>query len=155
MKNMAVIKVATSIRRTKLLSLKHGQPIREFYANVKAQASTCNFTVKCGQACCAAAPVVDYTPLVVKDILISGLADSEIRKDVLEWPELDVKSAKDLFGFVEDKETVKKAWTGHVADTAGVSNYKKLTKQEDPDIKKKLSLRRKCNKCGTQMPQYI
>ena len=120
MKQMAVIKVATSIRRTKLLSLKqdHGQPIREFYANVKAQAATCNFTVKCGQTCCAAAPAVDYTPLVVKDILVSGLADSEIRKDVLEWSELDVKSAKDLVGFVEGKETAKKAWTGQVADTA-------------------------------------
>ena len=46
MKKMAVIKVAISIRRTKLLSLKQspGQSFREFYANVKAQAATCNFS---------------------------------------------------------------------------------------------------------------
>jgi len=109
MKKMAVIKIATSVRRTKLLSLQqdHGQNIREFYANVKAQASTCNFTVKCGRECCADAPEVDYTLLVVKDILISGIADPDIRKDVLEWSELDTKSAKDLVGFVEGKETSK------------------------------------------------
>lgn len=87
MKKMAVIKIATSVRRTKLLSLKqdHGQSFREFYANGKAQASTCDFPVKCGQTCCTEAPAVDYTSLVVKDILVSGIADIEIRKDVLEW----------------------------------------------------------------------
>ena len=38
---MAVIKVATSIRRTNLLAAKqdHGETFREFYANVKAVAS--------------------------------------------------------------------------------------------------------------------
>lgn len=156
MKKMAVIKIATSIRRTKLLSLKqeHGQAIREFYANVKAQASTCNFAVKCGQACCANKPEVDYTPLVVKDILISGIADSEIRKDVLEWAELDVKSAKDLVGFVEGKETAKKAWTGQASDVAGASGYKKSSKQDESDTKKKLSLKTKCAKCGAQIPQF-
>ena len=40
MKRMAVIKVATSIRRTKLMSMRQepGQSIREFYANAKSQA---------------------------------------------------------------------------------------------------------------------
>jgi len=43
----------------------------------------------------------------------------------------------------------------HGPDMAGVSNYKKPVKQEDPDTKKKLSLRCRCNKCGTQMSQFI
>lgn len=156
-KKMAVLKVATSIRRTKLLSLKqdHGQPIREFYANVKAQAATCNFSAKCGQACCAQAPDVDYTPHVVKDILVSGISDAEIRRDVLEWPELDTKSAKDLVGFIEGKETSKNAWAGQTSlETAGVSSYKKSNKQDEPDTKTKLSLKTKCTKCGVQMSQF-
>ena len=87
LKRMAVIKIAACVRRTWLLTLKqdHGQSIREFYANVKAQAATCDFSVKCTQTCCNGKPAVDYTSLGVKDIIICGLSDMEIRKDVLEW----------------------------------------------------------------------
>lgn len=156
MKKMAVIRIATSVRRTKLLSLKqdHGQNIREFYANVKAQASTCNFAVKCSQTCCINASEIDYTPLVVKDILVSGIADPDIRKDVLEWPELDTKSARDLVGFIEGKETSKKAWTAQPSDAASISGYKKSGKQDEPDSGKKLALKSKCAKCRVQIPQY-
>ena len=42
MKRLAVIKIATSVRRTNLLAMKqpHGETIREYYANVKAAAAT-------------------------------------------------------------------------------------------------------------------
>ena len=41
--------------------------------------------------------------MVVKDILIAGIEDSEIRKDVLGMPELDAKSDNDIVKFVEEK----------------------------------------------------
>ena len=49
MKRLSVIKVAISVRRSKLLSTRqsHGEGFREFYANVKAAAATCDFKVKC------------------------------------------------------------------------------------------------------------
>ena len=61
MKRLAVIKVATSVRRSKLLSTRqsHGESFREFYANVKAVAATCNFQVKCPNECCKDAAPVD------------------------------------------------------------------------------------------------
>ena len=154
LKRMAVIKIATSVRRTKLLTLKqdHGQSIREFYANVKAQAATCDFTVKCTQTCCDGKPEVDYTSLVVKDILICGLSDSDIRKDVLELPDLDSKSTTDLVGFIEGKETSKKAWSGQALDAAGSSGYKKKQNQQEPS--KNLSPKANCEKCGIQMSQF-
>ena len=42
-KQMAVIQIATSVRRNNLLQSKQdsGESFREFYANVKAVASTC------------------------------------------------------------------------------------------------------------------
>ena len=48
MKRLAVIKIATSVRRTNLLASKqsHGEPVREFYANIKAAAATCDYSVK-------------------------------------------------------------------------------------------------------------
>ena len=98
MKRLAVIKVATSVRRTNLLTSKQssGETFREFYANVKAAASICNFKAKCPHECCATKSLVDYTSNVVKDVLIAGIADSEIRKDVLSWEELDAKDDKAL-----------------------------------------------------------
>ena len=100
MKKMAVIRVAVSIRRTQLMSMKQdsGQSIREFYANAKAQASTCEYSLKCGQECCKTKPAIDYTASVVKDIIVCGLVDPEIRRDVLELEDLDKKSAIDLVG---------------------------------------------------------
>ena len=67
MKKMAVIRVSFSIWRTQLISKKQGpgQSIREFYANAKAQASTCEYLLKCGQTCCVEKPVIDYTASVV------------------------------------------------------------------------------------------
>ena len=51
---MAVIKIATCVRRTKLLTLKQdsGQLIRKFYANVNAN----DFIVKCTQPYCINKP---------------------------------------------------------------------------------------------------
>ena len=86
-----------------------GQSIREFYANAKSQAATCEYAVKCGRACCIEAPLIDYTSSVVKDIIICGLADPEIRRDVLELSDLDKMSTINLVGFIEGKEVAKKA----------------------------------------------
>ena len=52
-KEMALIKIATSVRRANLLAAKqdHGESFREFFTNVRANviaaALTCDFTVKC------------------------------------------------------------------------------------------------------------
>ena len=105
MKQMAVLHVATSVRRANLLSTKqeHGQTFRQFYANVRAAAATCGFGVKCPQTCCAAREPVDYSPMVIKDILIAGIEDQEILKDVLDMENLDSKTDKDFAKFVEEK----------------------------------------------------
>ena len=146
-KSMAVIKVATGVRRAALLATKqdHGESFREFYANVKAAASTCSFTVKCPHACCNDRPHVDYTSMVVKDVLISGVADTDIRKEVLGWSELDTKTDKEVVAFVEEKEVAKKAWTGSSVGATVLSGYRKGTKTvedtNDPAIQKKLAMK--------------
>ena len=110
-KAMAVVKVAVSVRRSKLFRLRqeHGQSFREFCANVKAQANTCDFSVQCPSTCCKDLnkPNVDYTSHIVKDILICGVADNEIRKSILELDDLDNKTDKDIVGFVESKEAAR------------------------------------------------
>ena len=139
----------------------HGETIREFYANVKATAATCNFTVRCPNTCCATESPIDYTSSVVKDVLIAGIADGDIRKDVLGWPELDSKNDKDLVAFVEAKELARNAWNSTpVAGAAGMSSYRKDTPNaaasdtSDKSLKAKLSLKGKCSRCDKQISLY-
>ena len=98
MRKMAVLQVATSVRRANLLTTKqqHGQSCREYYANVRAAAATCQYTVKCPHPCCARLAPVDYSHLMVKDVLIAGIADGDISKDLLGWKGLDTKSDREV-----------------------------------------------------------
>ena len=159
MKRMAVLHVATSVRRTNLLSKTqdHGQTFREFFANVRAAAATCAYNVQCTHACCATKAPVDYTSMVVKDILIAGIEDSEIRKDVLCISDIDSKTDKDIVKFVEEKEIARNALQSSTS-TAALSSYKKSQKAADTNAdnstKKKLSMRGKCDTCGTDMSLY-
>ena len=156
MKKMAVLHVATTVRRTNLMSLKqdHGQTFREFNANVRAVAATCAYNVKCPHECCAAKTHVDYTPMVVKDILISGIEDSEIRKDVLGMTDLDTKSDKDIVKFVEEKEIARNALQ-MTTSTNAVSSYSKARKLLDSnDISKKLAMRGRCQTCNKEIPLF-
>ena len=163
MKKMAVIQIATSVRRANLLSHKqdHGEPFREFYANVRASACTCSFNVKCPHACCQEEAAIDYTSQVVKDVLISGIADAEIRKDVLGWSSLDQKTDKEILAFVEEKEIARNALSG--STNAATSGYRKRGSQQplleekggkrneqskiDSEEKRKLALKGKCRTC--------
>ena len=159
MKKMAVVKVATSVRRQNLMALKqdHGESFREFYANVKSAAATCAYTIKCPHACCDANANIDYTSMVVKEILVAGIADNEIRKDVLGWSELDDKGDKEVVKFVEEKEIARNAWAGKATGAAGISGFKKAhrsTNDEATSIKSKLAQKGNCSKCGSQISLY-
>ena len=81
-KRFAVNKVAISVRRTCLLSMKqqHGETFREYYANVRASADACNFKIKCHHACCTNLADIDYTSLVVKDVIITGIQDTDQKR---------------------------------------------------------------------------
>ena len=163
-KRFAVNKVAISVRRTCLLSMKqqHGETFREYYANVRASADACNFKIKCHHACCTNLADIDYTSLVVKDVIITGIQDTDIRKDVLAWGELDKKDDKDVVTFVESKEIAQAAFSGSSPDTgtnAGISTNKRAQKQDgqqvsDPSIKQKLALRGNCKKCKVEISLY-
>ena len=153
---MAVLHVATTVRRTNLMALKqdHGQTFREFNANVRAAAATCAYSVKCPHDCCATKPEADYTPLVVKDILISGIEDSEIRKDVLGMPDLDAKSDKDIVKFGEEKEIARNALQ-MTTSTAALSSYSKGRKLPDSsDTSRKLAMRARCQTCNKEISPY-
>ena len=94
-KSLSVIPVAKSVRRSNLLAVKqdHSENVRSFYARINGKAATCTYTMNCPSNTCQQR--VDFTDMIVKDVLISGLSDDDIRKDVLGWSELDTKNVKD------------------------------------------------------------
>ena len=54
--------------------------------------------------------------------MVTGVADEDIRKEVLGWESLDEKNANETIGFIEAKEMAQPAVT------ASVSSYKPLKK---------------------------
>ena len=64
------------------LKQEHGKSFREFNASVRATAAKCVYTIDCPHPSCAKKSPVNYTSMVVKDILISGIEDHEIQRDV-------------------------------------------------------------------------
>ena len=162
MKRMAVLHVATSVRRANLLSTKqeHGQTFRQFFANVRAAAATCGFSVKCPQTCCALREPVDYSPMVIKDILIAGIEDHEILKDVLGMTDLDTKTDKDIVRFVEEKEIARNAMQASSSNANALSGHNKSAYRKmnpppaETEIKKKLAMKGKCSDCQKEISLY-
>ena len=78
-KSLAVVPIDRVVRRTDLLALKkdHGEATRTFLSRIRGKAATCGYTKPCGVGTCTA--VTDFTEIIVKDILIAGLVDEDIK----------------------------------------------------------------------------
>ena len=148
-KQMAVIPVAICVRRAELLSTNqdHGENARAFYAKVKGKAATCSYSLQCSSGTCT--QMNDFTDVMVKDVVITGLADEEVKRDVLGWSDLDDKSLEETVNFIEAKEMARDAMKkGPIA--AGISSYKKAVAGES-----KASTKTLCNLCKTEIEKFV
>lgn len=139
-KRLAVTPVAISVRRSDLLSIKqdHGENVRSFYARINGKAATCAYLMNCPSNDCNSQ--VDFTDEIVKDVLISGLSDDDIRKDVLGWSDLDVKTVKDTVTFIESKEMARDALNKQIQHASIAQNDK--------------TGKRKCKNCNTEIDKF-
>lgn len=96
-----MIPTAISVKRAELLSIlqDHGENICTFYARVSGKAATCNDTISCTTASCENS--VDFTDIIIKDVLISGLSE------VLECSDIDKCSVQETSSFIELKEKAR------------------------------------------------
>ena len=80
MRRLAVIPVAVGVLRSKLLQLRQerDEPFRAFAAKVRGKAETCKFVANC-----KCERKVDYTDHVIRDVLLNGISDGDIRREVL------------------------------------------------------------------------
>ena len=88
--------------------------------------------------------------MVLKDLLIAGLADDEIKREALGWADLDDTSLEDTVKFLEAKEMARDALLRQSSTNALVSNYKK-SKNEAVKPKTKVS----CKGCGIEIERFV
>ena len=149
-RKLCVIPVAMGVRRSDVLNLTQdsAELSRSFLSRIQGKAATCEFVTVCTANCCEAnPPKVDFSNVIVKYVLVNGLADAEIRKDVLGWKDLDTSSLAETIAFIEGKEMARDAYKGELS--AVRSKFQK--QQKDPKLKVKV----KCETCDAQISQYV
>ena len=128
----------------------HGEKTRSFVARVRGKASTCGYQqVCCGDNCQIK---TDFSEIILKDVLIAGLVDEEIKKEVLGWVEVDDKTVEETLSFIEGKEMARDAMNG--ADSAApISSYKSKSKPPPPSPKH--TAKSHCQNCNAEMDKFV
>ena len=153
---MGVIKLAVTVLRSnmRLITQASNETAREYYANIRSASESCEYEVECPHPCCTGKPKIGYAADEIKHQFVSGLADQDIKRDILGLADLDKKTDKELLKVVEEKELARNAMNhSSTANVAGVSAYHKTKSQpaaKDPhstDVDSKLNKTSKC-RCG-------
>ena len=144
-KHHAVLQRAISARKMELYSLKQedGEPVRRFHARIQHLARQCQLTVPCPAEACShhVAPFVSYADEVVKQVVLVGLVDQEIKKDVLGTTGINDKTLAETLGLIEDKEAAARSIAS--SSSAGhITAYKKIAADD-----RRLKGSGKCEKC--------
>ena len=111
LKSLAVVPVALGVLRSDLASLRQepDETFREFAARVQSKAEVCEFKTHF-TGCCAACNCKTtfcgetyYTDEVIRDVLINGIADMDIRREALSAERILEKSVTEIVAFIESR----------------------------------------------------
>ena len=127
--SLAVIPVALGVLRAELAALKQDpdEPFRTFAARVQGKAETCEFKTTFSTKCPACQADVSgdtyYTEESIRDVLLNGIADIDIRQDALSSEGIQKKSINEIIALVESKEIARNA--NPVTNVLALSEYKR------------------------------
>lgn len=118
MRSLAVIPIATGVLRTELLQMRQerDESFRAFAARVRGKAETCEFTTTC-----ECGNQVDYTDHSIKDTLLGGINDHDIRREVLGTVGILQKTVNEVIALVENKEMARNALPS--SNLAAISSF--------------------------------
>ena len=124
MRDLAVIPVAIGVRRAELMDLSQGpdEPFRTFAARAKGKAETCAFSMSV-RCTCNRTVEVDYTTETVRDVLLAGISDLDIRREALSMQDIQKKSINEVISFVESREMARNATPS--SSMAAVSSFRR------------------------------
>ena len=147
-KRHAVISVAVSVLRTELLVMKqdHGENVLAFASRALGKARNCRLTVRCPHE-----SNVDYSEEMVKQVVLAGMYDDEIRRKVLSTASIDDKSLNETIAIIEMEEMASRSMTAStLPPQAGSTNFKKQIMPND----NRLQMKGKCETCGTDFLKH-
>ena len=128
MKRLAVLSVALCARRTTLMKTAQepGERVRPYVARLRGLANVCRWhkAGPCTADGCTGTVTVDYTEDIVKLALLNGLADDDIRREVLGTVGIDDTSLADTVALVDSKETAARAMSAEGARVAASTHRK-------------------------------
>ena len=141
-KKLSVREESILVQRMKLSKMVQapGMSVRTFLANLRGQASLCNFTAKCTEKDCN--HTYDYSNEMIKDNVIRGLADTEILADLLGDTKTNM-SLEETVAFTSQKEQGK-ATRSTIGDCAGAISTHNQNSQKGNNSKSQY----KCWACG-------
>eukprot|EP00111_Clytia_hemisphaerica_P004367 TCONS_00012481-protein len=104
MRSLAVVAVATCVTRTELMNMiqQLDEQFRIFASRVRGKAVTCDYKTKC-----TCNNTVDFTDSIIRDILIAGIVDSDIRREILGVKDILDTPINDIIALVESKEMAR------------------------------------------------
>ena len=139
-KRLAVKDESILVHRIKLnkLTQSPGTGVRTFLANLRGQASLCQYKATCKVVGCT--HVFDYSDEIIKDNLIRGIADPEIMSDLLGDPKTD-RTLEETVSFIDQKEQGK-VTKNAVGDSVGAMCATRTNSKQSP------APGRKCWACG-------
>ena len=118
LKTLAVVPVALGVTRAQLTAMAQDsvdEPFRTFAAKVQGKAETCEFKTKYNGTCSACnEPYTGetyYTDEQAHDVLLNGIADTDIRREALST--IENETTNEIIAFVESRETARNANTSH------------------------------------------
>ena len=113
-KRHAVVSVAASVLRTELLTMKqdHGETVLSFASRALGKARNCKLSVKCPHG-----TAVDYSEEIVKQVVLAGMSDDEIKRKVLGAVGIDEKSLNDTIAFIETEEMAARSMTNLITSS--------------------------------------
>ena len=146
-KSVAVQPVAVGILRATAHSAKQaaGERFQTFAAKVRGLTTHCNYILPCPHAppaapgtpavrACAVANCMgtDYTSAIIKNILLSGIHDHNVCREVLGTVGVEEKSVHEIIRMVKGKEAARDAASNAkpAAAAATTSSYKKAPRQD-------------------------
>ena len=80
------------------------EPFRAFAARVRGKADTCAFTIDC-----TCGLKINYTDHMIRDTLLNGIADDEIRREILGGADMLTRAVNEIVALVEGKVMARNA----------------------------------------------
>ena len=118
-KSLAVIVVATGMTRAELARMQQERDdsFRAFAARVRGKANTCAYMTTC-----TCLRKVDFIDSIIRDVLIAGIADLDIRREVLGTSVILERAVNGVIALVESKDMARNALPSSASD---ISSFKR------------------------------